>query len=147
MSSNQKSLKVISIVIIFFAVVTIVLAVSDIVVPDAASTATDSETAGSADLGVFTLALIALSFVQGVIGLITGILGVQGANDPNKIDPLYVVATIGAILAILGVLGSFAQTILGLDVTSHLNSLVWAVLMAVCLGYTKSVKKTRDGCK
>lgn len=137
MSGSQKALKVISIVLIIWAVITILIGaflaagsampgMSDQSI-DVSGTALNASSAALA-LGVGTV-------VGGVINLIIGFLGLRGAKNPKKIGAFLVLCIIGLILGIAGIVlnvmnGAFQWT-----------DLVSVVIVIVCTILAFSVRK------
>ena len=115
-TTSQKALKVISIIMIVFAALTLLLGIGGIV------------TGG---------ALVIL--LGGAINLAIGIFGLRGANDPRKIGAFYVLAIIGLAFAVLSALGTFfGGSADGGDIASALFGLV---LPLACVLLAYNIKK------
>ena len=124
-TTSQKALKVISIIMIVFAALTLLLGIGGIVTGGALGILG----AGIGDLG-------------GAINLAIGIFGLRGANDPRKIGAFYVLAIIGLAFAVLSALGTFfGGSADGGDIASALFGLVLP-LVCVLLAYT--IKKENN---
>ncbi|MFQ8869274.1 MAG: hypothetical protein ACLR67_13380, partial [Eggerthella lenta] len=107
-TTSQKALKVISIIMIVFAALTLLLGIGGIVTGGALGIlGAGSGDAGSAALvgGVAAVAGFVI-LLGGAINLAIGIFGLRGANDPRKIGAFYVLAIIGLAFAVLSALGT-----------------------------------------
>ena len=127
-TTSQKALKVISIIMIVFAALTLLLGIGGIVTGGALGILG----AGSGDAGSAAL-------LGGAINLAIGIFGLRGANDPRKIGAFYVLAIIGLAFAVLSALGTFfGGSADGGDIASALFGLV---LPLVCVLLAYNIKK------
>ena len=130
-TTSQKALKVISIIMIVFAALTLLLGIGGIVTGGALGILG----AGSGDAGSAAL-------VGGAINLAIGIFGLRGANDPRKIGAFYVLAIIGLAFAVLSALGTFfGGSADGGDIASALFGLV---LPLVCVLLAYNIKKENN---
>ena len=86
-SGSQKALRVISIVLVVFAVISIVL-------------------------GLAFLALIAAGLGTDAVDLVVGALGLRGARDPRKVKPFFVLCVIGLAIEVAGDVWLAAQGML-----------------------------------
>ena len=130
-TTSQKALKVISIIMIVFAALTLLLGIGGIV------------TGGSAALvgGVAAVAGFVI-LLGGAINLAIGIFGLRGANDPRKIGAFYALAIIGLAFAVLSALGTFfGGSADGGDIASALFGLV---LPLVCVLLAYNIKKENN---
>ena len=130
-TTSQKALKVISIIMIVFAALTLLLGIGGIV------------TGGGAALvgGVAAVAGFVI-LLGGAINLAIGIFGLRGANDPRKIGAFYVLAIIGLAFAVLSALGTFfGGSADGGDIASALFGLV---LPLVCVLLAYNIKKENN---
>lgn len=137
MSGSQKTLKIISIILIVWAIIVILLGAFM-----AAGSAVPGMSAESIDMGSgpMSMSSAALAFgvgtiIGGVINLIIGLLGLRGAKNPHKIGLFFVLCIIGLVLGIVGIVmnimqGAFQRT-----------SLVSIVIIAVCTFLAHSIKK------
>ena len=122
-TTSQKALKVISIIMIVFAALTLLLGIGGIV------------TGGA--LGILVAGFVIL--LGGAINLAIGIFGLRGANDPRKIGAFYVLAIIGLAFAVLSALGTFfGGSADGGDIASALFGLV---LPLACVLLAYNIKK------
>lgn len=137
MSGSQKALKVISIVLIIWAIITILIGAflaAGSAMPGMSDQSIDvSGTALSASSAA--LALGVGTVVGGVINFIIGFLGLRGAKNPKKIGAFLVLCIIGLVLGIVGIVlnvmnGAFQWT-----------DLVSVVIVAVCTILAFSVRK------
>ena len=140
-TTSQKALKVISIIMIVFAALTLLLGIGGIVTGGALGIlGAGSGDAGSAALvgGVAAVAGFVI-LLGGAINLAIGIFGLRGANDPRKIGAFYVLAIIGLAFAVLSALGTFfGGSADGGDIASALFGLV---LPLVCVLLAYNIKK------
>ena len=122
-TTSQKALKVISIIMIVFAALTLLLGIGGIVT-------------GVAAVAGFVILL------GGAINLAIGIFGLRGANDPRKIGAFYALAIIGLAFAVLSALGTFfGGSADGGDIASALFGLV---LPLVCVLLAYNIKKENN---
>lgn len=140
-TTSQKALKVISIIMIVFAALTLLLGIGGIVTGGALGIlGAGSGDDGSAALvgGVAAVAGFVI-LLGGAINLAIGIFGLRGANDPRKIGAFYVLAIIGLAFAVLSALGTFfGGSADGGDIASALFGLV---LPLVCVLLAYNIKK------
>ena len=140
-TTSQKALKVISIIMIVFAALTLLLGIGGIVTGGALGIlGAGSGDAGSAALvgGVAAGAGFVI-LLGGAINLAIGIFGLRGANDPRKIGAFYALAIIGLAFAVLSALGTFfGGSADGGDIASALFGLV---LPLVCVLLAYNIKK------
>ena len=145
-SNSQKALKVISIIGIIVAVITLLGAammlfgggllagVTDEVIVDGMSNAEVGGMVGFAG---------AVSLIAGVIYLVQGILGIRASNDFTKIKPVWILAIIGIVFAVLSFISIFTngQAITASDVLGGIVSLAFAGLY---FWITNNIKKQND---
>ena len=130
-TTSQKALKVISIIMIVFAALTLLLGIGGIVTGGALGILG----AGIGDAGFVIL-------LGGAINLAIGIFGLRGANDPRKIGAFYALAIIGLAFAVLSALGTFfGGSADGGDIASALFGLV---LPLVCVLLAYNIKKENN---
>ena len=135
-TTSQKALKVISIIMIVFAALTLLLGIGGIVTGGALGILG----AGSGALvgGVAAVAGFVI-LLGGAINLAIGIFGLRGANDPRKIGAFYALAIIGLAFAVLSALGTFfGGSADGGDIASALFGLV---LPLACVLLAYNIKK------
>lgn len=137
MSGSQKTLKIISIVMIVWAVITVVigaLLAAGSALPDLAQDTIDvSGTTLNAASAVLTAGLIVV--VNGVLNFIVGCFGLRGAKNPKKIGVFFVLCIINLVLGVLGIVlnivnGSFQWT-----------SLISLAIVIVCTYLAVAIKK------
>ena len=126
-SGSQKVLRVLSILIIIGAVITLVGAIVLIAgygFYAASGEAIEGYTA--AEAGTLTIAGGASLLVSGVVDLIEGIFGLRAAKDEQKIMPLWILAAVGLGLAalslVLGFVNGMDSSRLASDITSIVSS-------------------------
>lgn len=137
MSGSQKALKIISIIMIVWAVITILFGAflaAGSAIPgmsdqsiDVSGTALNASSAALA-LGVGTI-------VGGAINLLIGFLGLRGAKDPKKVGAFFVLCIIGLVLGVAGIVlnivnGAFQWT-----------NLVSVIIVAICTYLATAIKK------
>ena len=128
-TTSQKALKVISIIMIVFAALTLLLGIGGIVTGGALGILG----AGIGDAGSAAL----VGGVAAVAGFV-----LRGANDPRKIGAFYALAIIGLAFAVLSALGTFfGGSADGGDIASALFGLV---LPLVCVLLAYNIKKENN---
>ncbi len=155
-SGYQTALKVISIIMIVLAALSIVgglllmagggllgsVANNPEVVGDITATINSEgvtvtqEQAGIVVAGVGILGG-AMSILGGILMLIVGILGVRGANDPRKIGPFRVFAIIGLVFSILGIIALLFQPS---DPSMWVSGIIGVIETAVCVWLAQKIK-------
>lgn len=135
MSGSQKALKVVSLLLIIYAVVMTAFGIFLV----AGGTFLAGETIdvnGTAEAAnAMAAALGGGTIVGGIVDLVIGLLGLRGAKNPRKVGPFFVLCIIGLVLGLVGLGMSLAQG------TFDLWSLVSVVIVAVCLYLSAQVKK------
>lgn len=137
MSGSQKALKVISIILVIWAIVGILLGAFL-----AAGSAVPGLSAESIDMDGTTMNMstAALGFgigiiITGVIDLIIGLLGLRGAKNPHKIGLFFVLCIIGLVLGVIGLVMNIMQG------AFQWTSLVSVLIVAMCTFLAYSIKK------
>ena len=116
-SGSQKALRVISIVLVVFAVISIVLGLAFLALI-AAGLGTDAVNAmdpNDPDLvaGIAVGLVLGVVLVgSGVVDLVVGALGLRGARDPRKVKPFFVLCVIGLAIEVAGDVWLAAQGML-----------------------------------
>ena len=130
MSGSQKALKVVSLLLIIYAVVMTAFGIFLVAGGSflAGETIDVNGTAEAANV-------MAAALGGGTIDLVIGLLGLRGAKNPRKVGPFFVLCIIGLVLGLVGLGMSLAQG------TFDLWSLVSVVIVAVCLYLSAQVKK------
>lgn len=142
-SSSQKALKVVSIIMIVFAGLTLALSLLTLV----GGAGMSYVGVGAADddaMFAAGLVLVAgiIMFVGGAFNLIVGIFGVRGANDPRKIGVFYFLSIISIVLAVINGAISFMGSTMDLGtITSVLCGLI---LPTACCTLAYSIKKENN---
>lgn len=137
MSGSQKTLKIISIILIIWAIIVILLgaflaAGSSVPGMSAESINIDGSTMDMATAALgFGIGII----IGGVINLIIGLLGLRGAKDSHKIGLFFVLCIIGLVLGVIGIIMSLMQG------AFQWTSLVSLVIIAVCTYLAHNIKK------
>ena len=137
MSGSQKALKVISIILVIWAIIGILLGAFL-----AAGSAVPGLSAESIDMDGTTMNMstAALGFgigiiITGVIDLIIGHLGLRGAKNPHKIGLFFVLCIIGLVLGVIGLVMNIMQG------AFQWTSLVSVLIVAMCTFLAYSIKK------
>lgn len=135
MSGSQKALKVVSVLLIIYAVAMAAFGIFMVAGGSflVGETVDVDGTAQAAN--VMAAALGAGTIAGGVIDLIIGLLGLRGAKNPRKVGPFFVLCIIGLVLGLVSLGMSIAQG------SFNLWSLVSLVIIAVCLYLSAQVKK------
>lgn len=139
-SSSQKALKVVSIIMIVLAALTIAgglfMTIGGGALAGSSIDAADETTAvmaGIAMLGGFML------LFGGIVNLIVGLFGLRGANNPQKIGVFFVLAIIGTVLSALSFIGTLMSGYA--EASSILSGLASLVLPIVCVVLAYNIKK------
>ena len=132
-SNSQKALKVISIIGIIVAVVTLLGAAVMLFGGGLIAATTDEvvvEGMSNAEVGGLVGFAGAASLIAGLVYLIQGILGIRASNDFTKIKPVWILAIIGIIFAVLSFISIFTngQPVEVSDVAGGIVSLAFAGL-------------------
>lgn len=137
MSGSQKALKIISIILIVWAILTIAGGAFFCVggALPGASDQTVSVEGQSLNLATTAMVMGIAMAIGGVIDLIIGILGMRGAKNPAKIGVFFVLCIIGAVLSLIGLGMTIAQG------TFNWSSLISLVVIIVCLVLSYNIKK------
>lgn len=137
MSGSQKTLKIISIVLVVWAILVILLGAFL-----AAGSAVPGMSAESIDMGGSTtdMATAALGFgigiaVGGVVNLVIGLLGLRGAKNPHKIGLFFALCIVGLVLGVVGIVMSVMQG------AFQWTSLVSLVIVAACTYLAAKIRK------
>lgn len=137
MSGSQKALKIISILMIVWAIFTILLGAllaAGSAVPGMSAESIDLE-GSTMDMATAAVALGVGIIVGGVINLIIALFGLRGARNPHKVGAFFVLCVIGLILGIVGLVMNIMQG------TFQWTSIVGMVLLIVCTLLASNVKK------
>ena len=128
MSGSQKALKVVSVLLIIYAVVMTAFGIFLVAGGSflAGETIDVNGTAEAAN--VMAAALGGGTIVGGIVDLVIGLLGLRGAKNPRKVGPFFVLCIIGLVLGLAQ--GTFDRW-----------SLVSVVIVAVCRYLSAQVKK------
>lgn len=137
MTAKQKMLKVVSILLIIWAILTLALGVFL-----ALGSNIPGMSAESIDMAGETtdMATAALGFgigiaIGGLINLIIGLLGLRGAKNAKKIGLFYVLCIIGAVLGVVGIVMNVMQGMF------QWTSVVSLLIVLVCLYLAHGIKK------
>lgn len=139
MSGSQKALKVVSILMIVYAVLMILLGAFlcfGASIPGVAGQTIDVD--GSLlDAATVSVVLGAGSIVSGIVYLIIGLFGKRGAKNPQKIGPFFALSVVGVVLSI-------ASAVLGIVQGSFpLSQFVGLLFVILCAVLAFNIKKQR----
>ena len=137
MSGSQKALKIISVILIAWAVVVILLGAFLAAGSGVSGMSAESiDMNGTAmDMATAALALGVGIIVGGVINLIIALFGLRGAKNPGKMGAFFALCVIGLVLGLAGVGMGIAQG------TLQWTSLVSLVIVAACTVLAARIKK------
>lgn len=137
MSGSQKALKIISIIMIVWAVLLVVMGAFLAAGSQVPGVSGESINFDGTSMDMSTAAIgMGVGFViAGVIDLIIALLGLRGAKNPKKIGVFFVLCIIGLVL---GVVGMAMQVMQG---TFQWSSLISLALVLVCTVLAGSIKK------
>ncbi|WP_139651924.1 hypothetical protein [Raoultibacter phocaeensis] len=139
MSGSQKALKVVSILLIVYAVIMIAAGAFlcfGASIPGVAGQAID---VGGTALDAASLSMVfgVSSIIGGVLYLIIGLLGMRGAKDPRKIGPFFVLSIIGVVLGVVSAVMGIVQG------TFPLSQFIGLLVVIVCAVLAYNIKKQR----
>lgn len=140
-SSSQKALKVISIIMIVFAGLTLAFGLLTIAGGGAAGyMGVDTADDDAVMLGGMVMILGFMVVVSGIVNLVVGIFGVRGANNPQKIGVFYVLSIIGVVWGVINAAGSLWMNP-SIDANAVVSAICGLVLPVACLALAHSIKK------
>lgn len=148
MSGSQKALKVISILVIILAVISIIFGLVFVAyVASGDSTVSQSMGVQGVDMtnGQGAALLAGITIVSGFIDLIVGIFGVRGANNPQKIGAFWVIALIGVIFEVVELVLTIVSMVQGTADWSMLSSSALSLaIVGVAFWLANNIKKDRQ---
>ena len=137
MSGAQRALKIISIVLIVLAVITLgfglFLALGSFM-PGIADE-TFSYQGETVNMQLMAIVMGVTVIIMGLVDLIIAIFGLRGANHPEKIGPFFVLCIIGVVISLIGLGGSLVQ---GQVDGASIGSLV---VIVVCLILASKIRQ------
>lgn len=137
MSGSQKALKIISIILIVWAIILLVfgaLLTGGSQLPGMSAETIDVQ--GTAiDMSSMSLIMGIGMIVSGVMYLIISLLGLRGAKNPAKIGAFFVLCIIGLVLNVLSLISLIAQG------QFNWTYLVSVALIVVCTYLAFQIKK------
>ena len=137
MSGSQKALKIISILLLVWAI--LLIGFGAFLAFGAQSGAVSGETLsldGSVvDASAVGMALGIGTVIGGAVNLVIALLGLRGSKNPRKIGAFFVLCIIGVVLGLIGTGMNIAQG------TFQWNSLVSLALVVVCTVLANNIKK------
>lgn len=137
MSGSQKALKVISVIMIAWAIFVILLGVFLAVgsaVPGMSAESIDMGD-GVVDMSTAALALGLGTVIGGIVNLVIGLLGLRGAKNSRKIGAFFIMCIIGLVLGIVGLVLDIMNGAL------QWSDIVSVLIVVVCTGLAQSIKK------
>lgn len=140
MSGSQKALKVVSIIMIIYAIIVVLLGAFlcfGASIPGVAGQAIDVN-GSTIDAAALSVAMGAGFVISGVFYLIIGFLGHRGAKNPAKIGPFFVLSVIGVVLAVVGSVMAVMQG------SFPLSQLIGLLVVILCAVLAFNIKKQRQ---
>ena len=153
-SGSQKALRIIVIVLIVFAIATLLISAAMLALAVAAiaggadlsaemsgvdaSVVVNGESLPSGIALLLTLSVVLI--FSAVLDLIVGILGLRGANNPQKIKPFFVLCVIGLVIEVIGIGGSIAQ---GTFSSIGSSSVVELLIIGACTWLAYDIMRQR----
>lgn len=136
-SGSQRALKIISILLIVWAIVLIAFGAFLAFGAQSGAMAGDAVSADGtvADASAIGMALGVGTVFGGVVNLVIALLGLRGAKNPRKIGAFYVLCIIGAVLGLIGLGMSIAQGAV------QWSSVVSLVIVVACFFLANSIRK------
>ena len=143
-SGSQKALRVIVIVLIVFAVATLLasaamLALSVFSLANGIDTTVDLNGQPVSGI-VFMISFAIVLVVSAVVDLVVGIFGLRGASNPQKIKPFFVLCIIGLVLDVASVGWSIAQ---GTFASTGSSDLVELLIIGACTWLSYDIMRNR----
>lgn len=138
MSGSQKALKVISIILIVWAVLGMLLGLffaGGSLMPGIADQAVDVGDGSTVNLAAAAMGLGILAILSSLVYLVVGVLGLRGAKNPRKIGAFFVMCVIGLVLAII---------VIALDLMNgrfDWTNLLDLAIIVVCTVLAQKIKK------
>lgn len=137
MSGSQKALKVVSIILIVYAIIAAAFGVFMAVGASLLGGQTVDVNGTTIEAGLMASVLGGTIIVGAVINFIIGLLGLRGAKDAQKIGPFFVLCIIGVALSFVSLGMSLAQG------TFSPFSLISLAIIIVCLVLASKVRNQR----
>lgn len=135
MSGSQRVLKIISILLIVWAVILIAFG-AFLAFGSGFATGYVVDSQGAAvDAATMSIALGVGTIIGGVVNLVIALLGLRGAKNPRKIGAFFVLSIIGVVLGLISLGMGIAQG------TFQWSSLVSLALVVVCAVLAYNIKK------
>lgn len=139
MKEGSTVLKVVSILMIIFAAISLLIAIAAGFVGCAAITAAGTDDSVAA-AGVVAGAAGIVLLISGVFDLITGIVGLKASGRNGKNTAAFVLGIICVVLGVFGAIGSFST---GGDTLTIIVNLISSLLLPIL--YLYGVVQTRKG--
>ena len=150
MTSSQKGLKVVSIIVIIIAVLSIIAALlvlsggagsmvlsgNEGVLADAGVSASDAQT-----FGILAIVLGVYALIIGVLSLITGIFGAGAAKDTSKIGRAFKMGVVILVLEAIHVVLNFIPSNLSSIPSAIVNSVISLIVPILYVYFANKVKK------
>ena len=145
-TGSQKALKVISWIVIVFAILSIVLGVVALaggsLMAGASLQAEGQDQQNILIVSGLAFGVAAAAIIGGIVDFIIGMLGLRGAKNPNKIGVFFVIAIIGLILAIIDFVAPFVLK-MTLTPTTLASGVVEVLLMVIVVALANNIRKLR----
>lgn len=137
MDGSRKALKIISIILVVYAILLLLLGIVLVVGGSLPGMGSETVTVDDTTLGLgfasITLGIVAIG--GALINLIIGLLGLRGAKNPAKIGAFYILAIIGAILNGFSLVSGIIQG------SFDPSSLISFVLVLICVFLAHNIKQ------
>ena len=159
----QKTLKIISIILIIFSIIGALTSIALLVITLMAASFVEQSTsevdfmssygAMFSDMGLNSFTdiaqyLWAIGLISSIFMLIVGIFGIRGANNPNKILPfrnlaifLFVFEALGLIMNIISMVTSGMPVTISNVMSTVVSSLISIVLAGICVWLAIQIQK------
>lgn len=142
-SSAQKSLKILSIILIVLSALAILGGLFLLVGGSVMGSSTIDTASDEDALAIgFALAGGIMLLVAGLIDLVVGIFGLRGAKNPQKIGVFFVLAIIGVVFAAFGLISTLMSG--SFDVSSIVSGLIGLAFPALGLYFASQIKKENN---
>lgn len=138
MTGSQKTLNIISILLIVYAVFMVLFGAFMVFggsISGMQSEVVDIE-GTSAPVSLWAYVVGIGSIFNGLIYLVIGILGKRGAKNPRKIMPFYALSIVGVVLGVINVVASIVQG------PFDFFSVVGVLIVALCVYLARDIKKS-----
>ncbi|MEG2006535.1 MAG: hypothetical protein RR186_03670, partial [Raoultibacter sp.] len=102
MTSSQKTLNILSIIVMILGVLSVLLGIF-LAVGGSALSGTKIE---GVDASTLSITLGVLLIISGIVDTAIGFMGRRGAKDASKVKPFFIICIIGVVVFALSIIGS-----------------------------------------